>query len=184
MKFDIEKNKKIIIIVLIILFILFVIVRLLVNASKSKEKDTVNVSNTSEVTNTTNTTNTTKNEARIKKLKKASEAERIRTYLGEYFRFVENKDYESAYKLLYADFKQNYFPTIGKYIDYIEECRYPKMLAIDYKNIQTQGYYYIVTLDITNMDPNAINSEAVVKEDTKFVIKEDDYDEFYLSFQL
>ena len=178
MKFD--KNQKKIIIALVVAFILFLIIRLVIAASSKKE----DVNNENNVQTSSNTTDKAKNEARIKKLKKVEESERIRIYLGEYFKFLENKDYESAYNLLYGDFKDKYFPTIEKYKEYIEKCNYPAMIAINYNEITTQGYYYIVTLDIKNLDPDAINSAETVKENTKFVLKENDYDDFYLSFQL
>lgn len=184
MKFDIEKNKSLIIIAILLLFIIFVILKFIFgvfsdNTDKT-EKNSANISNTTDTT----TQDKAKEDAKLKKLKKATEQERIRTYLGEYFKLLENKDYESAYKLLYADFKQSYFPTLDKYKEYIEKCNYPKMLAIKYNELKTYGYYYVVDLDITNMDPDASNSDSVVKENTKFVVKENDYDEFYLSFQL
>ena len=182
MKFDFDKNKKIIIIALVLLFIVFLFIRVIIVSLSSDDNN--NEENSRKISQTSEDSKNEKDEEKIKKLKNASEAERIRIYLGEYFKFLEKKDYESAYNLLYSDFKQNYFPTFEKYKEYIEKCKYPDMLAITYKNIQVQGNYYIVTLDIKNLDPDAINSEMVVKEDTKFVVKENDYDEFYLSFQL
>lgn len=181
MKFDFEKNKKLIIAALVILFILFSLIRAMIAGltSNNEENNEETANNT-----TVNESKDTEKSNRIKKLKKAKEEERIRIYLGEYFKYLENKDYESAYQLLYADFKQNYFPTLAKFKEYIEKCNYPDLLSIDYKSVETVGYYYIITLDINNLDPDAIISESKVKEDTKFVLKEDNYDEFYLSFQL
>lgn len=182
MKFDLDKNKKLIIGVLVALFIVFTIIRaIVISFTKDDKKDD---NNTNNIQNTSQVSKTKEDTERLKEIKKKSEGERIRTYLGEYFKFLEKKDYESAYNLLYADFKQNYFPTLEKYREYIEKCGYPDMLAIKYNEIKREGYFYIVTLDITNLDPDAIISKQVVKEGTKFVVKENDYDDFYLSFQL
>lgn len=182
MKFDLDKNKKLIIGIIVLLFIIFVFVRIVITSLTKSDTTDNNENNTTQ--NTSQISKTKEDTERLKELKKKTEAERVRTYLGEYFKFLEKKDYESAYNLLYADFKQNYFPTLEKYKEYIEKCNYPDMLAIKYNEIQRQGYFYIVTLDINNLDPNAIVSEQVVKEGTKFVVKENDYDDFYLSFQL
>lgn len=183
MNFDFEKNKKLIIIILAVLFIVFVLIRIVVTAL-NKDNNKNNTNNETNTSITSEATNTAKNQERLKKLKKVSEAERIRIYLGEYFKFLENKDYESAYQLLYADFKQSYFPTLEKYKEYIEKCKYSRLLGIDYNDINAMGHYYIVTLNIKNIAAGESNSGNMIKEDTKFVVKEDDYDEFYLSFQL
>ena len=182
MKFDLDKNKKLIIGVLVALFVIFTIIRVVV---MSLTKDNKNDNDTSTNTqNTSQVSKTNEDTERLKEIKKKSEGERVRTYLGEYFKFLEKKDYESAYNLLYSDFKQNYFPTLEKYREYIEKCGYPDMLAIKYNDVKRVGYFYIVTLDINNLDPDAIISKQVVKTGTKFVVKENDYDDFYLSFQL
>ena len=89
-----------------------------------------------------------KNQELISKLKRADESERIRTYLGIYFKYIENKNYEDAYELLYNDFKQNYFPSLNDYKKYIEKCNYPELLSIDYKSISMQGDYYIVVVKL------------------------------------
>lgn len=182
MKFDIDKSRNLIIIALVIVFIIFIVIKAIFSMSSNKEKEDNTTNNN--ISNTTNITKNTNDEAKIKKLKKVSESERIRTYLGQYFKYIEKKDFESAYNLLYADFKENYFPTLEKFKEYIEKCKYPKMLSIKYNDLETHGYYYIVDLNIENLDPDAISSEAVVKENTKFVLKENDYNDYYLSFQL
>lgn len=118
-------------------------------------------------------------EEKINKLKEKTEAERIKTYLGSYLKYIETKDYDSAYNLLYPEFKQNYFPTIEDYKKYIQEQDYPDLMTIDYDSISTQGELYIVTIRIGNMTARS-ETQKVEKD---FIIKENNYNDYLISFK-
>ena len=55
----------------------------------------------------------------IKKLSTMDERDRMEYYFGIYFKHLENKEYDEAYKLLYPDFKEKYFPSVGEFKEYI-----------------------------------------------------------------
>lgn len=114
----------------------------------------------------------------ILKLSKMKERDRIEYYCGEYIKKLEQKEYEAAYNLLYPEFKENYFPTIDKFKEYIDKT-YPENFALEYDDITRQGNIYVLRLKILDV----LGS----KEDEKIqrvVIRENDYNNFVLSFQV
>lgn len=178
-------KKKVLIVSIVILSIIIIIILNILNKIKTENKEEIFKSNNT--INTTdnediidNRTEDEKNQELISKLKRADESERIRTYLGIYFKYIENKNYEDAYELLYNDFKQNYFPSLNDYKKYIEECNYPELLSIDYKSISMQGDYYIVVVKIGDF----LSKSNTIDNEVKFVIKENNYNDFYISFQM
>lgn len=106
-----------------------------------------------------------------------SEKERMQIYLSEYIQYIEQKEYDLAYNLLYPEFKENYFITKEDYIYYVQE-NYSDLMMLDYENIERQGNYYILTVVITNL-----NNEGNSKEQ-KFIIFENGLNDYYLSFQV
>lgn len=170
---NIDKKKKRLLIGIIITIIIILIMILILNSIKDKE-DINNMSNTE----IEELQKEEENKELIRKLKKVSESERIRIYLGTYFRHIENKEYEEAYNLLYQEFKNNYFPTIEEFQKYMQEQEYPDMLAIEYEDIEMQGEYYIVNVNITDFLPNS-NKEL---KSITLIVKENDYNNYYISF--
>lgn len=112
------------------------------------------------------------------RLRQMQEGDRIKTYVGKYMKCIEKKDYKAAYDLLYDPFKQSYFPTLEDYEKYIKDCNFPEMLAVEYNDIRTRGDYYIVTIGIGSL----FDSSTRISELT-IVLKEDNYNEFKLSFK-
>lgn len=175
------KSKKIRIFLGIAIVIIVIILIILINInSQVDDKTESNVEYTSNKEKDKETSEEETTEEIVSKLKKKTEAERIKSYLGSYFRYVEKKDYNSAYNLLYQDFKNNYFSTIEEYKKYMEEQDWPELLTIDYDTINTQGDLYIVTVRIGNM---TARSETQKIEKT-FIIKENDYNNYYISFKI
>lgn len=173
------KSKKIRFFLGIAIVIIIIILIILINInSKVDDKTENNIGYMSNKDKETSEEETT--EEIMSKLKKKTEAERIKSYLGSYFRYVEKKDYNSAYNLLYQDFKNNYFSTVEEYKKYMEEQDWPELLTIDYDTINTQGDLYIVTVRIGNM---TARSETQKIEKT-FIIKENDYNNYYISFKI
>lgn len=161
------KKKNKILFLIIILFILLVVAIVALKSQKKEIKTT--------------TTNEQENivsyyeDNNIDKLDKMSERERIKFYFSQYIENIENKAYDKAYSMLYSEFKQKYFPTVEDYIKYIQK-KYPEVISLNYDDIQTEGYYYILT--ITFFD--------VVKDTEftqKFVIREFDFNNIAISFQ-
>lgn len=167
------KNKKllmslIIICVLIILMILSILIRENKNINTEKQI-VIDEQNKKQ-----------EEEELLEELKSVSESERIKIYISKYFKYIENKDYNSAYELLYPDFKNSYFPTIEDYEKYIEEQDYPGLLTIDYNDIYMQGEYYIVTVKIGDM----ITRSETTKMEKQLIIQENGYNDYYISLKM
>lgn len=118
-------------------------------------------------------------EDRLIELKSMSETDRIHKYFGEYINSIDLGDYETAYGYLYPEFKQNYFPDQASFEEYAKE-NYPEFLGIDYVDIERQGAYYILTVDIYN----SLEEEISQYVEQKFVIYELEFGKFVLSFQV
>ena len=133
-----------------------------------------------EVTNNvalTKKTDEEKKEELISDLKEMNERDRMERYFGEYIDYVESGEYEKAYNLLYPEFKENYFPSIEEYEEYVKE-KYPEVIIVDYDNIERQGQYYVLFIKI----PKAGRGEEIITQNV--VVYEKDYAEYYISFSL
>lgn len=184
------ENKKIVRVIGMIIIIILIIILFLIVTWNNLKKQKVSDSNSNIIQNNTESNyqidvNTMteeekkENEKIIKRLKKSSETERIRTYLGTYFKYIEKKDYDSAYKLLYPKFKENYFQTVEDFKKYIEELNLPEMLMIDYDDIYMQGEYYIVTVNIGDL-----LNRAALKQEKTLILQENGYNDYYISFKM
>ncbi len=94
-----------------------------------------------------------------------TERSRMQTYFGTFISYIEEKDYESAYNLLNENFKNNYFSTLEQFETYIQ--KYPKDIAVDYKNIERQGELFVLTVeikDVFNKEFQAITQRVVIRE--------------------
>lgn len=118
-------------------------------------------------------------EERLLELKSMSEVDRIHKYFSEYVRCIDLKDYETAYSYLYPEFKENYFPDFATFEEYAKKV-YPEFMGIQYEDIERQGNYYILTVYIYD----ALVEEIDVYVEQKFVIYENNFGEFVLSFQV
>lgn len=121
-----------------------------------------------------------KEEEEIATLKTLGERDRMERYFGKYIGYIEEEEYEKAYNLLYEEFKQNYFKTLDDYVKYIKET-YPEMISVEYTNIERQGQYYVLFVDIVDLMATSGNENKISQN---IVIYETDYNEFYISFSL
>ena len=171
-----KKKTKIILIVAIAVLVILLLIIIGIRNNLNKEKVKVDAEN-----NIILDTRTEEqvNADLIKKLKNVSESERIRIYLGQYFKYIEAKDYESAYNVLYPQYKTNYFPKLEDFKKFIEEKKYPDLLAISYNDIYMQGKYYVVEVTITDF----LGKDVSFKETEKLIVQENDYNDYYISFQ-
>ncbi|MCI8412125.1 MAG: hypothetical protein HFJ40_06855 [Clostridia bacterium] len=169
------KNKKLLI-SLIIICVLIILIILNILIKENKRKNT-NIENQKAIEQE----NQEQEEGELlEELKSVSESERIKIYISKYFKYIENKDYNSAYELLYPEFRNNYFPTIEDYEKYIEEQDYPGLLTIDYNDIYMQGEYYIVTVKIGDM----ITRSETTKIEKQLIIQENGYNDYYISVKM
>ncbi len=105
------------------------------------------------------------------------EKNRMQIYFGNFITYVEQRNYEKAYKLLNESFKQNYFPTINEFEQYVE--KYPKNMTVDYQNIERQGELFILTVEIKDIFDSSV--EAI---NQRVVIRENGTNDYTISFQI
>lgn len=160
-----NKKKRI----LILIFILAIILVACIIVLSMQKNNTNNVS-------TEENTASYFEDSNIDKLAGFTEKERIKFYFSQYIEYIENRDLEKAYNLLYSEFKENYFPTLTEYKEYINS-KYPDFISVEYINIQAEGYYYIFTVNI-------IDSLNDTSFEQKFIIREYNFNDVVLSFQV
>lgn len=123
-------------------------------------------------------TNNDNTEEELLRLQGMGEQERMQFYLGKYLSYIEKAEYDNAYNLLYPEFRETYFNTIEKYEEYVKKT-YPKLMVLNHDEINRQGYYYILSVTISNLT----NSEDQ-KLEQKFILKEETFNDFKISFQV
>ncbi len=112
-------------------------------------------------------------------LKKGTERDRIEYYCGQFFKNIENKNYENAYQVLYPEFKKQYFPTLEDFKKYVIKT-YPSVLAVNYDDFDRQGDIYITTVLIDN----ALAKDKSKQFSQRIIVQESDYNKYVLSFQV
>lgn len=114
----------------------------------------------------------------LAEVKKMAEKKRMTFYFSKFITYIEEKDYGKAYSILYDEFKQNYFPTYESFKEYAEK-KYPDFMRIEHTYMSRQGEYYILTVDIYDLLTNKL-----VEEQQRYVIKENDFYDYALSFEV
>lgn len=169
------KNKLKILDYILIITLLITIMIIVIIVIKSLEKKSIQ----------NNAINNEKNITDIKQdnsgneLKNMSERQRMEFYFSEFMDYIENGKYQEAYNLLYPDFKDNYFKTLDDFKKYVNKT-YPEFVSFSYNDIERQGNIYVLMITVINPDLN--KSEA--KKSQRIVIKENNFNDFVLSFQV
>lgn len=113
---------------------------------------------------------------KIASLSDMGEKDRMEYYIKDFIDAVENKEYETAYDMLYEEFKNNYFPTLETFEEYAKKT-FPSLCSIENTNIERSGSVYV--LWVTLYDALAGKDSAV---EMNFVIQENDLNDFVMSF--
>ena len=171
-------KKRIINLLLTIVVLIFVAINIKIFINNHKE-ETSNVQNNIGISS-----NITQNEQEedtqntvTSKVADMTERSRMQTYFGTFISYIEEKDYENAYNLLNENFKNNYFSTIEQFEEYMK--KYPKDMAVEYKDIERQGELFVLTVEIKDV----FNSETP-KITQRIVIRELGVNKFTISFQV
>ncbi len=151
-----------------------VILLLIIYNVKSKK---VNYNNLTEE-EVMETVNNEVKEMQTGKLSSMSERDRMEYYVSKFVKAIENQSYETAYNMLYDKFKENYFPTLDSFEKYAKN-KFPKMISLQHENIERNGDYYVLFVKMSNMLGN--KNEGI---DMNFVVKENDLNDFVLSFSV
>lgn len=167
--------------ILIIIVVLLLIIINIVLYMKYDELNKFNIQGNVIVTeeNVTSKNNIQVNDDILTELKSMSERERMEFYFSEFMDYIENGKYQEAYNLLYPDFKDNYFKTLDDFKKYVNKT-YPEFVSFSYNDIERQGNIYVLMITVIN--PDLSKSEA--KKSQRIVIKENNFNDFVLSFQV
>ena len=181
------KNKLIYIVLIIIILILVALnLQVYINNNfevknmngNSSEQNSLSALNQEINTNYNTSTNEEDEQNRDNKVATLNERQRMQTYFGRYLSYIESGDYQSAYDLLYDGFKQNYFPTLDKFVTYAQS-NYPKNIVVEYTNIEREGTVFILTVKIRDALNDTTQTEV---SEQQVVITENNVNDFKLSF--
>jgi len=174
-----SKVFKILFLILIILIVVMVVINTVYNREKSENSNNTSVNELSvENVLTAEEIEENTNQLEIEDLKDKDERTRMQQYCGKFIRYIEEKDYNKAYALLYPDFKNNYFKTVEDFEKYAQEKFPSSLITVEYNNIERQGKYYILFTTIkTPLDTN-------YSMDQKFILIENGFNDFQLSFDV
>lgn len=158
-------DKRVINILLAIVVLILLAINIKIFINNHKEKADIEQNSDIENSIIQNDVQDDTQNAITSKVADMTERSRMQTYFGTFISYIEEKNYESAYKLLNENFKNNYFSTLEQFETYIQI--YPKDIAVDYKKIERQGELFVLTVeikDVFNKEVQAITQRVVIRE--------------------
>ena len=168
--------KRIIILIIILLLLLLLLLKNLIKDDKYVKSD----NNENTISQNVISTEENKSKKDLESLINMNERDRMQYYIGKYFGYIQDKNYGEAYSLLYEEYVQEYFPIYTDYVDYVQE-KYPfELIAVEYNNIERLGDTYILWVNIVDAINGNPNSEEKLEQN--FVIRENNFNDFELSF--
>lgn len=114
----------------------------------------------------------------LNRLNNMGERDRMEYYVSKFVTSIGNKSYEYAYSLLYDEYKENFFPTLEKFEEYVK-TKLPSRLAIEYNNIERIGEIYVLWVTLEN----PVGTEETEVE-MNFIVKENALNDFVMSFSV
>ncbi len=173
-----KKDSKNILIIISILIVFAIIIALCIYIVKiivESKDETEKSENTAIIT--TNNTEEDLDKARDEKLSTSTETTRIKNYIGRFFSELEARDYEKAYESLFESFRNNYFPTIEEFKNYVVD-KYPSNMVLEYINVGREGDIFVVSLKIID----GLNTTNAIEQ--RIVVQEKDLNSYSISFQV
>lgn len=167
-----EKQRKNNIFIIILLICFLILLIFLLRNKKQVDKNEI-------IENEIESSNSNEENLIMNKLQKMDERDRMEYYFSIFLENIESGEYEEAYKLLDSKFKENYFPTLTEFSEYITKT-FSEMSNINHINIERNGDVYILWIEITD----AINGNANDKKEMNVVIQENYYNDFVMSFSV
>ena len=166
-----KKNKKILILIIILFALLLIsLIVLLRNLKKADGSKSLNSGQATYIEEE-------KKKEEIKSLSEKSEQQRMQYYCGKFFNLIDNQNYESAYELLYSDYKENFFPTLANFKRYFQEY-FPSDFSLSYENMERLGDIYVLTVSLSDL----VNRTSGHNFKFYVVIQENNLDDFVISF--
>ena len=112
------------------------------------------------------------------KYNSSSDAEKVLLNIQKIFSAINDEDYNYVYNKLDNTFKQNNFPTLESFSNYIKQNFYENN-SIGYSNYKTSGDLHIYEISITDKDNEA--NPTVTKN---FIMQLKDGTDFVMSFNV
>ncbi len=164
-----EKQIKIIMWIMLVLFVLTLgsIIMMITKLFEKKEEPKVPF-----------VTGIEKNEKLVERLKGKSEYARMKIYLGDIVKKINEKRYSEVYKRLAPEYKKEYFKTLDEFEQYFKEY-YPERFSIKNANFEAIGDYYVLEIDIIS---DSSSDDIKNKRGLYFVFREYDFDDYVFSF--
>ena len=158
----------IVITVFVLIILLFAIVLLSQNSEAVKQKN-IEKANIEYIEKA--------NQKVVEDLSDKSEQERMQYYCANFFKLIDTKRYEDAYKLLYSKYKENFFPTFNNFKIYFEEY-FPDDFGLSYENMERFGDIYVLTVNLSD----TVNGKYGHNFQLYVVIKENKLNDYVISF--
>ena len=114
----------------------------------------------------------------VEEYNNSSDAEKVILNIQRIFEAINSKDYSYVYNKLDATFKQNNFPTLEEFEQYMENTFYDNN-SVGYTTYQTSGNLHIYELSITDKDN--IENTPITKN---FIMQLLDGTNFVMSFNV
>ena len=111
----------------------------------------------------------------IERYNSASEINKVQLNFNKVFEAMNMGDYEYVYDKLDSTFKQNNFPTLNDFEEYINNNLYTK-INVEYGKYETSGNLYILELNLKNAE----NEEQQVTK--TFIMQLKEGTDFVMSF--
>jgi hypothetical protein len=179
-----KKNNNMLVVAITILLILSIIIIITIKSNKKEENNNIIINQT--VTNSQD--EETSEEIQTDEIKTLSETKRMKRYIGIFFDNIEAGNYETEYNKLNEEFKNNYFPTLNSFKEYVDKYFNTKYLGVTYDNVERlgnekTGNMYVVWITTANLYMKKLSEDEEL-EATNFVIVEHDYNNYELSFSV
>lgn len=172
--------KKVSFYILIVLIVIVTIINLIlfkkIMQRETNKSAVINNTTTEEVTETKSEEDEAAEE--LAKLQKMTERDRMEYYFSKFIKYIKNEEYTEAYNLLYPEFRENYFKTQEEFKNYAKKT-YPSSVGFSYNDIERQGSIYVLIISVIDT-----NKKIGEEKTQRIVIKENDFNNFILSFQV
>ena len=113
----------------------------------------------------------------IEKYNQANDETKVALNLQKVFEAINDEDYNYVYNKLDDTFKQNNFPTLESFEEYVKNNFYSKN-TITKANYTMENDMYVYGLNISNADNE---NEFITKE---FIVKLEEETDFVMSFNI
>lgn len=186
-----KKKKDNTLLIVIIVIAILAMISMFINMIFSNNNNNITNNRASVSTSNSQNTITTENietdrqEKILTKLKNMTERDRMEYYFGTFVSKLDEKDYESAYNMLYEEYRKTYFPSMSSFKEYVQEI-YSGMTSVEYNNIERNGDIYILWVTINDLNGKSVEiideAEVSTGKEVKVVIREYGYNDFVMSF--